>query len=78
MRMAAQLSTCMVLGNRDETSASVCDLGSHDTAVNVEGSSPSSSSHLVAAKYRCTMFFIRSGAEPNIFGANAQPPVRKL
>ena len=30
------------------------------------------------AKYRCTMFFIRSGAEPNIFGANAQPPVRKL
>ena len=35
MRMAAQLYTCMVLGNREETSASVCDQGSHDTAVNV-------------------------------------------
>ncbi len=29
-------------------------------------------------KYRCTMIFIRFGAEPNIFGANAQPPVRKI
>ena len=29
-------------------------------------------------KYRCTMIFIRSGAEPNIFGVNAQPSVRKI
>jgi sporulation protein YlmC with PRC-barrel domain len=29
-------------------------------------------------KYRCTMIFIRSVAEPNIFGTNAQPPVRKV
>ena len=35
MRITAQLYTFMVLGNREETSASVCDQGSHDTAVNV-------------------------------------------
>jgi hypothetical protein len=35
MRMAAQLYTGMVLGNRDEASASVYDQGSHDTAMNV-------------------------------------------
>ena len=29
-------------------------------------------------KYRCTMIFIRSGAEPNTFGVNAQPSVRKI
>ena len=35
MRMTAQLYTGMVLGNREETAASVCDLASHNTAVNV-------------------------------------------
>jgi len=30
------------------------------------------------SKYRCTMIFIRSGAEPNTFGVNAQPSVRKI
>jgi hypothetical protein len=29
-------------------------------------------------KYQCTMIFIRSGTEPNTFGANAQPPMRKI
>ena len=34
MRMVAQLYTYIVLGNREETSVSVCDQGYHDTAVN--------------------------------------------
>jgi hypothetical protein len=33
MRMTAQLYTFIVFENREETSASVCDQGSHDTAV---------------------------------------------
>jgi hypothetical protein len=51
MRMAAQLYTGMVLGNREETSASVCDQGSHETTVKWTGDGflPSRSSHLVAA-----------------------------
>ena len=34
--------------------------------------------HRLVSKYRCTMIFIRSGAEPNTFGVNAQPSVRKI